>query len=203
MTTRSVSAVVIGLAGPLAKRLVSAVVIELAGSAGKALGRCCLEPVRGWLARCSSGTGTGVGRLTVGWRPVGELSASSIVLGMADVVVANDPITGQGANAAARCAAIYHQSILARGTQPFDREWMQQTFDAYWGFARHVTELCTMMLGPMPLHLQQILGAAARNPAVAHRFAYGYANPTDFENWLMDPARAEAYLASAARPGYA
>lgn len=136
-------------------------------------------------------------------RPVGELSATSIVLGMADVVVANDPITGQGANAAARCAAIYHQSILARGTQPFDREWMQQTFDAYWGFARHVTELCTMMLGPMPLHLQQILGAAARNPAVAHRFAYGYANPTDFENWLMDPARAEAYLASAARPGYA
>ena len=31
---------------------------------------------------------------------------------------------------------------------------------------------------------------------LAHRFAYGYANPTDFENWLMDPAKTEEYLKS-------
>jgi hypothetical protein len=129
-------------------------------------------------------------------RPVGELSPAAMVLGMADVVVANDPIAGQGSNNAAHCAAIYLQSILARGGGPFDREWMQQTFDAYWAYARHVTNFSNALLGPLPEHVQQILGAATQNPTVAHRFAYGYANPTDFENWLMDPAKAAAYLAS-------
>jgi Styrene monooxygenase A putative substrate binding domain len=128
--------------------------------------------------------------------PIGELSATSIVLGMADVVVANDPIAGQGANNAARCAAIYLQSILARGTQPFDRDWMRRTFDAYWEYARHVTNFCNALLGPLPEHVQGILGAASQNPVVAHRFAYGYADPTDFENWLMDPVKAEEYLKS-------
>jgi styrene monooxygenase A-like protein len=129
-------------------------------------------------------------------KPVGELSATSQVLGMADVVVANDPIAGQGSNNAARCAAVYLQSILARGTQPFDRDWMQQTFDAYWEYARHVTNFSNALLGPLPEHVQGILGAATQNPTVAHRFAYGYANPTDFENWLMDPAKTEEYLKS-------
>jgi 2-polyprenyl-6-methoxyphenol hydroxylase-like FAD-dependent oxidoreductase len=130
--------------------------------------------------------------------PVGEVSATTAVLGMADVVVANDPIAGQGANNAARCAAIYLQSILARGTQPFDRVWMQQTFDAYWDYARHSTNFSNALLGPLPEHVQKILGAATQKPAVAHRFADGYANPTDFENWLMDPAKSETYLASLA-----
>jgi hypothetical protein len=131
-------------------------------------------------------------------KPVGELSPTAIVFGMADVVVANDPIAGQGSNNAVRCAAIYLQSILARGTQPFDRDWMQQTFDAYWDYARHPTNFSNALLGPLPEHVQGILGAATQNPAVAHRFAYGYADPTDFENWLMDPAKAEAYLTSVA-----
>lgn len=130
--------------------------------------------------------------------PVGEVSPTTTVLGMADVLVANDPIAGQGSNNAVRCAATYLQSILARGTQPFDRAWMQQTFDAYWDYARHATNFSNALLGPLPEHVQKILGAATQNPTVAHRFAYGYANPPDFENWLMDPAKAEAYLASVA-----
>lgn len=53
-----------------------------------------------------------------------------------------------------------------------------------------------MMLGPLPEHVQKVLGVAAQNEAVAYRFAYGYANPHDFENWIMDPAKTDAYLAS-------
>ncbi len=30
-------------------------------------------------------------------------------------------------------------SILQRGDQPFDQEWMQQTFERYWERAQHVT----------------------------------------------------------------
>lgn len=128
--------------------------------------------------------------------PVGELSDSAYVLGMGDVVVANDPIAGQGSNNAAHCAAIYLQSILDRGDQPFDREWMRRTFDAYWAYARHVTNFSNMLLGPLPEHVQRVLGAATQIPTVAHRFAYGYADPTDFENWITDPDEADAYLAS-------
>ncbi|GAA4894972.1 styrene monooxygenase/indole monooxygenase family protein [Streptomonospora salina] len=128
--------------------------------------------------------------------PVGRLSAASHVLGMADVVVANDPVTGQGANNAAHCADIYHRAILERGDRPFDPQWMQETFDAYWSYARHVTDFTNMMLGPLPDHVQRVLAAAADNDAVAYRFAKGYTDPTTFRDWFMDAGSADAYLAS-------
>ncbi|MDL4814085.1 styrene monooxygenase/indole monooxygenase family protein [Actinomadura opuntiae] len=128
--------------------------------------------------------------------PVGRLSASALVLGMGDVVVANDPVTGQGANNATRCAEIYFRSILGHGDRPFDAAWMQRTFDAYWEYARYPTAYTNMMLGPLPEHVQKVLALAATNEAVAHRFAHGYANPADFDNWLLDPAKTEAYLAT-------
>jgi Styrene monooxygenase A putative substrate binding domain len=133
-------------------------------------------------------------------RPIGELSASAFVLGMGDVVVVNDPVSGQGANNAAHCAAVYERAIVEHGDRPFDRAWMQRTFDTYWEYARHVTAYTNMMLGPLPEHVQRLLGAAAQYPAVAKRFAYAYTTPTDFADWFMDADRAEAYLASVARP---
>jgi hypothetical protein len=129
-------------------------------------------------------------------RPVGELPSGGHVLGMADVVVANDPITGQGANNASKCAASYLDSILNRGDKPFDPEWMQETFDTYWAHAKHVTQFTNAMLQPPPEHVQAILGAAQTNPAVAKRFVNGFNDPTDFENWFMTPDKAEQYLAS-------
>ncbi len=69
-----------------------------------------------------------------------------MALGVADVVVANDPITGQGANAAAKCAAVYLDAIIARGAKPFDEVWMRETFDRYWDIARHVTKWTNAML---------------------------------------------------------
>lgn len=132
--------------------------------------------------------------------PVGYLSATSFVLGMGDVVVANDPICGQGANNACHCASIYLRSILEHGRQPFDPTWMQATFDAYWEYAQHPTAFSNAMLGPLPGHVQRILGTAASNPVVARRFANGYARPADFSDWLMDPARADSYLASVTGP---
>ncbi|NEE43273.1 FAD-binding oxidoreductase, partial [Streptomyces sp. SID8455] len=37
-------------------------------------------------------------------KPIGRLPGGGLVLGVADVVVANDPITGQGSNSASKCA---------------------------------------------------------------------------------------------------
>ncbi|WP_020667894.1 styrene monooxygenase/indole monooxygenase family protein [Amycolatopsis nigrescens] len=129
-------------------------------------------------------------------RPAGELPSGGNVLGMADVVVANDPITGQGSNNASKCAASYLESILARGDQPFDRAWMQAAFDDYWTYAQHVTTWTNAMLQPPPPHVLEILGAAGQKPAVARRFANGFEDPSDFQHWFLDPEKAATYLAT-------
>jgi Styrene monooxygenase A putative substrate binding domain len=130
-------------------------------------------------------------------RPVADLPSGGIAFGMADVVVANDPITGQGSNTAAKCAAAYLEAILERGDRPFDRVWMEQTFERFWdGTARPVTEWTNAMLQPLPEHVQDILGVASVNVTIARRFANGFSDPADYQNWFMTPDKASAYLTS-------
>lgn len=127
-------------------------------------------------------------------RPVGKLPSGGAVLGMADVVVANDPITGQGSNNASKCAASYVESILERGDQPFDAQWMEDTFERYWTYAEPVTTWTNAMLQPPPEHVMNIFGAAAENEQIRRRFVNGFDNPADFGNWFLDPHLAEEYL---------
>ncbi|MEV4757473.1 styrene monooxygenase/indole monooxygenase family protein [Micromonospora sp. NPDC049559] len=130
-------------------------------------------------------------------RPAAVLPSGGLVFGMADVVVSNDPITGQGSNTAAKCAAAYLGAILARGDQPFDRAWMEQTFEQFWArVGEPVTAWTNLMLRPLPAHVQRILSAAAQNEQVARRFANGFSDPADFQHWFLDPHRAGSYLAS-------
>ncbi|WP_093715255.1 styrene monooxygenase/indole monooxygenase family protein [Actinacidiphila alni] len=128
-------------------------------------------------------------------RPIGELPSGGLVLGVADVVVANDPITGQGSNNAAKCAASYLASIVERGAEPFDRDWMQSAFDRYWNHAAPVTKWTNAMLAPPPEHVLGLIGAAGGLQPVADRFANGFDDPADYERWFFDPELAGAYLA--------
>ncbi|MEV0590868.1 styrene monooxygenase/indole monooxygenase family protein [Nonomuraea cavernae] len=130
-------------------------------------------------------------------RPVAVLPTGAPVLGVADVVVLNDPITGQGANNAAKCASAYLAAVLERGDQPFDQAWMEATFERYWAGARHATAWTNALLAPPPPHVLEILGAAGSLPAVASRFVNGFDDPADFAEWFMDPGAARDYLASA------
>ncbi|CAM5511979.1 MULTISPECIES: styrene monooxygenase/indole monooxygenase family protein [Streptomyces] len=132
-------------------------------------------------------------------KPVGRLPSGGLVLGVADVVVANDPVTGQGSNSASKCAASYLSSILERGDRPFDEEWMQATFDGYWETARHVVKWTNAMLGTAPEHVLKLIGSGMRYQQVADRFANGFDNPADFENFFFDPEKTEAYLAEVAQ----
>lgn len=131
-------------------------------------------------------------------KPVGRLPSGGAVLGVADVVVANDPITGQGSNSASKCAASYLQSILEHGDQPFDEQWMNQTFERHWETAQHVTKWTNAMLGAPPEHVLNLIGAAGEMQPVADRFANGFNDPGDFENFFFDPEKTEAYLGSVA-----
>lgn len=131
-------------------------------------------------------------------RPVGELPGGGAVLGAADAVVTNDPITGQGSNNAAKCAAAYLEAILAHGEKPFDRDFMQAAFDRFWDTAAGPSTVWTnAMLAPPPPHVLDILAAGGRLPAVAHRFANAFDDPTGLGEWFLDPRGAADFLASA------
>ncbi len=54
-------------------------------------------------------------------KPVAELPSGRLVLGLADTIMLNDPITGQGSNNAAKMAAAYREAIRAHGDAPYDR----------------------------------------------------------------------------------
>ncbi len=127
--------------------------------------------------------------------PVGVLPSGAVVLGMADVVVLNDPITGQGSNNASKCAASYLASITAHGGRPFDAEFMRGAFELYWDYARFPTGWTNALLAPPPPHVLELLATAAENPRVARRFVNGFDEPRDFFLWFMDPAGAADYLA--------
>ncbi|NGN63269.1 FAD-binding oxidoreductase [Streptomyces sp. A7024] len=128
-------------------------------------------------------------------KPVGELPGGTPVLGVADAVVANDPITGQGSNNASKCAASYLDSILEQGeTAPFDAAWMQTAFDRYWNLAAPATKWSNAMLAPPPEHIFQLLGAAGELQPIADRFANAFDDPADLEEWFFTPETAGAFL---------
>ncbi|MFG2527698.1 styrene monooxygenase/indole monooxygenase family protein [Streptomyces sp. NPDC048516] len=155
------------------------------------------EYARSTKVELTDANGTLAGRYAPTVRhPIGRLPSGGLVLGVADVVVANDPITGQGSNSASKCAASYLSSIVERGDQPFDAEWMQGTFERYWNTAQYVTKWTNAMLAPPPEHILNLIGAAGQLQPVADRFANGFNDPSDFENFFYEPEKTNAYLAS-------
>jgi flavin reductase (DIM6/NTAB) family NADH-FMN oxidoreductase RutF len=132
-------------------------------------------------------------------KPIGTLPSGRKVLGMADAIVLNDPLTGQGSNNAARCADIYMESIVERGNGSGDAEWMQHTFDRYWtGYAKWVVEWTNLLLKP-PGHVLKLLDCAGKISAVASAFVNGFDDPRTLFPWFTDTAEAEAFVRQEAK----
>ena len=127
-------------------------------------------------------------------KPVGRLPSGAVVLGLADAVCLNDPITGQGSNNASKAAKVYMDAILAHGDKPFDAAFMQATFDRYWDYAQYVTGWTNALLQPPPPHVLNIMGSAQAYPTLARRIANGFDNPLDLFPWFAVPEEAEKYL---------
>lgn len=127
-------------------------------------------------------------------KPIGRLPSGKVVLGMADAVVLNDPITGQGSNNASKAARIYMDAIIAHGDRAFDEAFMQATFDRYWNYAQFVTGWTNALLQPPPPHVLNIMGSAQAYPALATRIANGFNNPPDLFPWFAVPEEADRYL---------
>ena len=131
-------------------------------------------------------------------KPVCKLPSGNFALGMGDVVVTNDPITGQGSNTASKAAAIYMKRIAERGDKPFDAQWMQETFDIFWDYAQWVVRWTNSLLVPPAPQVLQLMGAASQIPPLARRIANGFNNPPDYAPWWFDAAKAQDVIKSLA-----
>ena len=126
--------------------------------------------------------------------PLAKLPSGAVVLGMGDVVCLNDPITGQGANNASKCAAHYLKEIIRRAPRPYDAEWMREVFEGYWRYAALVTSWTNMMLRPPAPHMMELLQSAGARPELARWFVNGFDNPPDLFPAVADPSAAAALL---------
>lgn len=149
-------------------------------------------------ARCrhielTDANGTLAGRFPpVVRKPVGVLPSGRCVLGIADVVMLNDPLTGQGSNNASKFANHYMERIVLRGSAPFDADWMENTFESYWTERGKLTaEWSNRLLLPPDPPMQAILHAAEHNPVIARHFVACFDDPAKFFPWLFDMNAAE------------
>ncbi|WP_431033254.1 styrene monooxygenase/indole monooxygenase family protein [Pseudomonas yamanorum] len=127
-------------------------------------------------------------------KPVLTLPSGRKVFGMADALVVNDPITGQGSNNAAKCSKVYLDAIVARGAQSFSPDWMHDTFEQYWSYAQHVVKWTNTMLTPPPQHLLELLGAASQSQPLASVIANGFDDPRTFAPWWFDAQSCQAFI---------
>jgi flavin reductase (DIM6/NTAB) family NADH-FMN oxidoreductase RutF len=127
-------------------------------------------------------------------KPIATLPSGAHVLGMADAVVLNDPITGQGSNNASKCAEIYQASIVEHD-DGFDQRFMQRTFDRYWrGYAQWVVSWTNALLAPPQPHVRRLLGAAAELPRLAETIVNGFDDARIFYPWWFDPGEADRLI---------
>lgn len=125
-------------------------------------------------------------------KAVGILPSGKPVLGLADAVVLNDPIVGQGSNNAVKAVAIYLDAIVQRGDAPFDPSWMTATFETAFQRVQASTDWTNMILMPPPPHVIDLLARASGKQALADRVAQGFDEPATIVPLFADPALAAA-----------
>ena len=119
------------------------------------------------------------------------------VLAIGDVHVLNDPILGQGANAASHAAWTAGEAILEGG--PFDEAFCREVEERIWAHARPVTEWSNAALHPPAPHVLDVFRAAAQSKAIADEVVDNFNAPE--RNWAIfeSPEGASAFLRSRGR----
>jgi 2-polyprenyl-6-methoxyphenol hydroxylase-like FAD-dependent oxidoreductase len=131
-------------------------------------------------------------------RGYAQLGNGKHALAIGDVQVLNDPILGQGANAASHAAWVAGEAIVSGG--PFDRQFCQQVEERIWAYAGPVTEWTNAALHPPAPHVIEVFRAAERSTAIADELVDNFNAPA--RNWAIfeSPASASAFLRSRGQP---
>jgi hypothetical protein len=128
-------------------------------------------------------------------KPIGTLPSGAIVMGIGDTVCLNDPVTGQGANNAAKCGKVVHDRIVEHESAKFNAQWMQSVFDEYWMQAKHVTKWTNSLLEVPPDGAFIVLSAAEHNTKIADHVFNGFNDAALYEPWFYDVQAAEELVA--------
>jgi hypothetical protein len=120
-------------------------------------------------------------------RGYARLPNGHLVVALGDTHVVNDPLTGQGANAASHAAWVLAEAIRSAGT--FDEAFGQQVEQQMWTYTGPVTEACNARLRPPAPHAAQLLGVAAQHKVIANMYADNFHNPARFWEIISSPER--------------
>jgi hypothetical protein len=119
-------------------------------------------------------------------------------LAIGDVHVLNDPILGQGANAASSAAWVTGEAIeaVARRGGRYDEAFCRTVEERIWAYARPVTEWTNAALHPPAPHVLEVFTAAAGSKEIADEVVDNFNAPA--RNWAIfeSPESASAYLRS-------
>jgi hypothetical protein len=136
-----------------------------------------------------------VGRVTPTVRlPAARLSSGGFVAALGDTAISYDPIAAQGANSGIKQAQHLVNSIIARGTRPYDCEWITATFEEFFAeHARHAFRFSNLLLEPITAPAKELLIAQygsdgdVENNSVQQRIANAFVENFN-DARLMTPA---------------
>jgi 2-polyprenyl-6-methoxyphenol hydroxylase-like FAD-dependent oxidoreductase len=128
-----------------------------------------------------------------------RLPSGRLVVAIGDAWIANDPITGQGANLGSDCAFVAAEHIALGG--PFDSGFGRRLEDAMWEVAGPVTEFTNAFLQPPPPHVLDLMAAAAAHRAVADRYVSLFDDPSRMWRMMASPETVRAFVEDARRSG--
>ncbi len=113
-------------------------------------------------------------------------------IAIGDAHIQNDPVLGQGANAASHAAWVLGDAILSGG--PFDVAFCQRVEARIWAYTRHATEWTNAALQAPPPHAVAVFAAAVQDKAIADELVDNFATPD--RNWAIfgSPEGAVAFL---------
>lgn len=128
-------------------------------------------------------------------KPVMNLPNGGLAMGVADAVVLNDPITGQGSCNAAKFAKVVYDAVLDHGYREFDVQWMQATFDSFWEAAKPVVDWTnSMLVEPGPAQMK-LMAAADQNPVIGEFLIRGMDDAGRLMPYWTDETAADELIA--------
>ena len=129
-----------------------------------------------------------------GWAP---LANGRFVVAVGDTHVTNDPVAGQGANAASASAFAMAQSILEAldSARPFDEAFCRATEEKTWAAVAPATHWTNALLQPPPPHVVEVLVAGSQEPRVADAFVNAFMIPEHILAACGSPESAAAFVA--------
>jgi hypothetical protein len=101
----------------------------------------------------------------------------TLVLGCGDSVTLNDPITGQGANAASYCAKTLFDVVTEHGDQPWDESLGEAYWDRTKDYVIRLTEWTNAMMGAPSAAFAAKLEQASQQQHVADEVVNLFADP--------------------------